>query len=91
MNIFLVEFSKCIRCFNKYDQNKIIKHYIFNWLMINVLLCFILSRTIMHFYLMFENKYYIYNIYPYAVDFLILRKHKVALTTLPYDFLLLSS
>ena len=53
MNVFLDEFAICILFFNKYDQNKIIKQNISNWLIINFLLCFILSCTIMQYYFVF--------------------------------------
>ena len=69
MNMYLVEISICILCFNKYDQNKIIKQYIFNWLIINFLLCFIWAEPSCNIilYFVFENKYYkYYKYYKYS-------------------------
>ena len=39
--------------FQQKRSNKIIKNYIFNWLLINFLLCFILRWTIIHYYFVF--------------------------------------
>ena len=51
--LFSWNFNMYLVCFNKYDHNKIIKHYIFNWHIINFLLCFILSWTIIRYYFVF--------------------------------------
>ena len=48
MNVYSVEISIWIVCFNK-----IIKHYVFNWLIWNFLLCFIFSWTMIHYYFVF--------------------------------------
>jgi len=56
--IYLLMHNECIFSwdFNMYtlfqqkQSNKIIKHYIFNWLIINFLLYFILSWTIIHYF-----------------------------------------
>ena len=61
LTIYLLMHNECIfswdfnihTLFQQKQSNKIIKHYILNWLKINFLLSFILSWTIIHYYFVF--------------------------------------